>query len=1034
MTENLRVGASSIRFRLLLVLVVFALLCSVLVGSVSLHVIYQHGRELAAGQLRAAAISKEEGIRSWVRNLESELSYLLLDPELVHELRWSALGYTAGENIDLKNREALRGRLREYARAFLWLEELFVLDTNGHVVVAMDASREGQYQGLHRYFRAGMKRPGTHVQTRAFSEVNGGFNTVVTVRPIRSPEGAAVGVLCGRASLYRLNEIMTIANELGPSGEAYIVGGNSILLTRVSAAGFSAGQAVLDSAAIRKVVGERTNCTVFDRDYRGVSTIAECRWLPFLEIAIVAQQDLKEALRPIHAAMLQHIAVIAASCILAAVLALFIAANLVRPLRRLAHASESLAAGDFTGPVGVERNDEIGVLAQAFNTMAERLQKSMEQLRAGEARFRTIFESVSDALLLIDPEKGIVTNMNRRVTEVYGYTFDDIGSLTYQDLEEASAGPGRLPQIRSVVASPEDNDQTFECLARHKDGQTFWAEVTLRTATFGPNVRVLAAVRDITTRRAAERQLRESEERFHQLAEHIDSVFWMVDWNTNALEYVSPQYEKVWARSPESARNEMRQWCLHVHPEERDRVRQSFANTARSGEWLEEYRILRPDGQVRWIRDRGFPVRDDSGVVYRTAGLAEDITERKAEEARQRRNEERLRHTQKLESLGIMAGGIAHDFNNLLMAIIGNADLVLEDLPDNSPLRSYIRDISSAAQNAAGLCRQMLAYSGKGTLLPQPLDLSQLIRSQDRILAAAMPPNAALSYQLADALPPVEADPSQMGQLVVNLVTNAGESLDETGGTVRVETGQVHCTAQMLAQLDVADEALPGNFVYLRVADTGHGMPPELRARIFEPFFTTKFLGRGLGLSAVLGIVRVHGGALHVTSEVGRGTLCEVFLPQIPAAVGQDCTLADTCAESAWRGHGTILVIDDEQTVRAVAERMIRRLGFSPLLAANGAEGIKTLNQHADKIVGVLLDQTMPGMTGTEALREIRRHAPNLPVIVSSGYSSEDLAARYGKDSPDEFIQKPYMLAKLRDILRRLLGDCPKTAEHGLQS
>lgn len=414
----------------------------------------------------------------------------------------------------------------------------------------------------------------------------------------------------------------------------------------------------------------------------------------------------------------------------------------------------------------------------------------------------------------------------------------------------------------------------------------------------------------------------------------------------------------------------------------------------------------------------------DEGGSPHLQAIVRDIADRKKVEEERLEFERRLQQSQRLESLGVMAGGIAHDFNNILMAVLGHADLALSDLPASSPGRENLKEIVQASRKAAELCRQMLAYSGHGQSELTPLDLGTLVSDMVQLLRTAIPKKILFNLNLEKNLPRVEGDTGQLTQVVMNLVINAAEAIGERSGVITVSTGAMECTEEYLADTYLDERLAPGLYVTLEVSDTGRGMDAKTRGSLFEPFFTTKFTGRGLGLSAVLGIVRAHRGAIKVYSEVDRGTTFKLALP----ALGNDGATGSASAVKPgeqWQGSGTVLLVDDEETVRALGKRMLERIGFEVLTAIDGREALEVFRTHRGEIVLVLLDLTMPRMNGEEAFRELRRIDPAARVVMSSGYSENDISARLAGKGLVGFIQKPYTVDVLRGRLAAVLGRPP---------
>lgn len=399
-----------------------------------------------------------------------------------------------------------------------------------------------------------------------------------------------------------------------------------------------------------------------------------------------------------------------------------------------------------------------------------------------------------------------------------------------------------------------------------------------------------------------------------------------------------------------------------------------------------------------------------------------DITVRKAAEEQRFLMEQQMQQTQKLESLGVLAGGIAHDFNNLLTIILGNASLALDELPSLSPARDSLRAIEKTALRAAELCRQMLAYSGRGRFVIETIQINELITEMVTLFKASLPKKAQLNLHLAEGLLPLRGDPSQVRQVIMNLVINAAEALSDYGGTVTVSTGVLQCRPDELDGAYREEHLAEGLYIWLEVVDTGCGMDADTQRRVFEPFFTTKFTGRGLGLPAVLGIMRGHQGALQVTSTPGTGTTFRVLFPA--ATDVQQATLPVQEPSPAWQGSGTVLLVDDEVPVRTLGTRMLERIGFRVLVAPDGQEALDLYVRHRDKIVLVLLDLTMPHMNGEEALKRLRRLDPQVCVVITSGYNETEMGHNFtGPHHQYKFLQKPYTLETLTQILREALTE-----------
>lgn len=410
------------------------------------------------------------------------------------------------------------------------------------------------------------------------------------------------------------------------------------------------------------------------------------------------------------------------------------------------------------------------------------------------------------------------------------------------------------------------------------------------------------------------------------------------------------------------------------------------------------------------------PVKTAEGAMFGVQALVQDITERK-------QFEDQLRQTQKLESLGVLAGGIAHDFNNLLVGILGNASLTLDSLPAGSPIRPMIQDVITSSERAARLTSQMLAYSGKGRFVVERVDISELIRETLPLIQASVPRTVQISVEDGKGCPPVEIDVAQMQQLVMNLVINGAEATPKgQSGSVTIAVSEVSVYNSNLAAAGVAHELEAGRYVCIEVRDTGSGMDEATKARIFDPFFTTKFTGRGLGLAAVLGIVRGHKGLIQVDSAPGQGCMFRVLLPAAAAPAPEPAKPADQQIAPELAGAGTILVVDDESLVRQVAQQTLRRAGYEVLLAGNGQTALEIFRQRAAEITLVLLDMTMPVMSGEQTFIELKKIRPDVRIVLSSGFNQVEAIRRFEGQDLAGFLQKPYTAAALAEKVANVLA------------
>jgi PAS domain S-box-containing protein len=533
----------------------------------------------------------------------------------------------------------------------------------------------------------------------------------------------------------------------------------------------------------------------------------------------------------------------------------------------------------------------------------------------------------------------------------------------------------------------------------------------------------LDALREKVKESGAERTrqvLRESEERYRIVTEISRDAIGVVN-EAGEYIYVNPAVEEVWGFKPEEVLGrQIGDFLELVHPDDRDRVAEELDRVVERGEtvYYTPMRCQRVDGSWIWIKEIATSYVSASGERC-ILEVSQDITEQVEAEQRRQKLVEQLKETQRLESLGVLAGGIAHDFNNLLTPILGDARLALLDLPRNSPARLQIQQIEKAAHRAAALTNQMLAYSGQGPSVIEPLDVSQLVEEMAQLLEAAVSGKIELVYDLAEDLPAVEADAAQLSQVVMNLITNATEAVRDGAGRTVLRTGQVEAEKVERNFFIWSNALLSGRCVFIEVIDSGCGMDAETQAKIFDPFFTTKFKGRGLGLAATVGIVRSHGGAIEIDSEEGRGTRFRVLLPSAERRVLP--VAPENRSIEDWRGRGTVLVVDDDEGVREVVAEILRRAGLTVLLAGDGREAVKLFRRHADEIRVVVLDRTMPDINGEEAFEEIRRIRSDARIILMSGYSEERAAWHFIDRGLYAFLHKPFEPMALLERVRRIL-------------
>lgn len=528
---------------------------------------------------------------------------------------------------------------------------------------------------------------------------------------------------------------------------------------------------------------------------------------------------------------------------------------------------------------------------------------------------------------------------------------------------------GERVSIDGAGAAADDPRQVLEVYSRTLIRKLEEKSLQLETSNN-------ALRREIEERKHTEETLRESEERFRQLAENIDEVFWVTSADKSEMLYVSPAYERIWGRPGEELYRSPSGWSDSVHPDDVEEIKRAVRDDQARGDYNIRYRIIRPDGEIRWIHDRAFPVRGESGEVYRVVGIAEDITERLRIEAQ-------LLRSQRMESLGTLAGGIAHDLNNALTPILLSIALLRET--DQDPERLAILDrVAQSAQQGADMVRQVLSFARGVEGRRIALSLSQVVRDVQKIVNDTFRKNIQVTTSIPEALPGVLGDPTQLHQVLLNLCVNARDAMPD-GGTLSITLTRETVDGGRDLGVD-----LTGTYVVLRVVDSGSGMPQHVIDRIFEPFFTTKPLGMGtgLGLSTSLAIVRSHGGFMRVSSSPKSGSEFAVYLP-VYTEVSPVATVPQSLPQR--RGHGElILVVEDDPQIRNVIARALETFGYRFLLASQGAEGTDLFVQHGNDIALLLVDMMMPIVDGPTMIRAVRDRSPSVPIVAMSGLLDGD--------------------------------------------
>ncbi len=653
----------------------------------------------------------------------------------------------------------------------------------------------------------------------------------------------------------------------------------------------------------------------------------------------------------------------------------------------------------------VIRRDGMTLVTGIMTNVTER-KLSQERVEAAERKFRALFEKSPYGVMIIDSSNGCIVEVNATLGEMLGgYPPADLIGVSVSDLD-TSRSPEALN--RKFEELRREGSSAFESRWRTRSGEIIDVVLGVRTTTIAGRPLFHCVVHDITQQKADATALIENEQRFRDMFERHNSVMLLVDKDLRVITEANDAAAAFYGYTRDELRGLSVSAINHSAVAQIDVAIQKAVRGERN---RFEFTHHLKNGEARTVEIHSSPIQHQGRVLL--FSIIHDITERRRIEHERDILQQQILHAQKLESLGVMAGGVAHDFNNLLVGILGNAGLARAGLEPSTPAHMILTRIEQAAQRAAELTRQLLAYAGKSRFQIEVVDLSELVLEMTHLLEISLPAKARISLDIAAGLSPIEIDATQVRQVTMNLLTNAADALNGQPGEISVRTGTMAASTEYLSSRYVPSDAPPGEYVFLEIADNGAGMDRATMQRIFDPFFTTKFTGRGLGLAATLGVVRGHRGAIKVNSEPGKGTTFRVLFP-VPAhpvalpAIEVKLTRASEDSPEVSAAGATILVVDDERFVREFATSSLRTRGYQVVNAADGEEALVHLREMGSSVSAIFLDLTMPGLSGYELLWTIREMGVSSPVVLTSGYAEEEVLEKLHETSGVSFLQKPY--------------------------
>jgi PAS domain S-box-containing protein len=651
--------------------------------------------------------------------------------------------------------------------------------------------------------------------------------------------------------------------------------------------------------------------------------------------------------------------------------------------------------------------------SSATSTPSSAKKVDLAELKENERRFRTIFEAAPLGIVMADPE-GYFLQINRSFQEMVGYDQNEISQLSFVDITHPDDRP-ETSRLSRQVRDGKINSYRTEKRYINKDGQSV-SMIVRATGIRDHNGDIkywLALMEDISDRKKAEKTIRESEEKYHNILDGIEEGYFEIDRRGNPT-FFNDAMSKILGYSADELMTKNHR--EYTHPKTAQKLSQIFSKVYETGRPARvlNYEVITKDGTKKILYLSASLMRDADGKPIGFRGIVQDVTDQLIAEKQREQLANQMLHAQKMEAIGTLAGGIAHDFNNLLMGFQGNLSLMLLDVDPKHPHHDYLMNMEDYVKRGSELTRQILGFARGGKYEVKATDINELLEKSSEMFSRTKK-EIPIHKKFQKDLWPVEVDRGQIEQVLLNMFVNAWQAMP-SGGKLFLETENLVLGEDDFQKHYALDS---GKYVRISVTDTGVGMDKSTRERIFEPFFSTKEVGRGtgLGLASAYGIIKNHNGVIDVETEIDRGTTFKIYLP-----ISNKQVLKENSADGkTYKGRETILLVDDEEMIADIGKRILEKLGYRVLLAESGKSALKVYEDHRDSINLIILDMIMPDMGGSEAFDRLKAADPSIRILLSSGYSLNGQASQIMKRGCNGFIQKPFNIEQISKKIRKVL-------------